>query len=249
MGLIAIIPARYGSKRFPGKPLVKINGKTMINHVYNQAIKVFDTVYVATDDERILNEVEGFGGRVVMTKKKHKSGTDRCAEAIQKIEEEEQIFYDVVINVQGDEPFIKTEQLNEIKKAFRFKRTQIASLAKPINNKEDIFNPNKPKVILNNKNEAIYFSRSPIPYLRGVRYEKWISKHLYYKHIGLYGYRKDILLEIAKLSQTPLEKAESLEQLRWLENGYKIKIAFTEQESISIDTPKDLDKIRQVGLL
>ncbi len=249
MNFIAIIPARYSSTRFPGKPLVKINGKSMINQVYLQAVKVFDRVYVATDNQKILKEVESFGGNAVMTKKKHKSGTDRCAEAILKIEELENKSYNVIINIQGDEPFIKTEQLIDIKKAFKFKKTQIATLVKPINNKEDIFNPNKPKVIINNKNEAIYFSRSPIPFLRGATHKNWVSKHLYYKHVGLYGFRKDILMEISKLNQTPLEKAESLEQLRWLENGYKIKIAFTEHESISIDTPKDLEKARQIGLL
>ena len=249
MNFVAIIPARYASTRFPGKPLVRINGKTMINLVYNQAIKVFQDVYVATDDKRIFDEVISFGGKVVMTKKKHKSGTDRCAEAVVKIEEVEQKTFDVIINIQGDEPFIKTEQLSEIRKIFRFKKTQIATLAKPINNKDDIFNPNKPKLILNNKNEAIYFSRFPLPYLRGVRNDRWVSRHLYYKHIGLYGYRKDILAEITKIEQTPLEKAESLEQLRWIEHGYKIKVAFTEHESISIDTPKDLDKVRQIGLL
>lgn len=249
MNIAAIIPARYASTRFPGKPLVNINGKTMIHNVYSQASKVFETVYVATDDERIANEVENFGGKYVMTSKKHKSGTDRCAEAILKVEEKEGIEFDVVVNIQGDEPFIKTEQLTEIKKCFSKKRTQIATLVKPINNKEDIFNPNKPKVVINTNNEAIYFSRSTIPYLRGHKETNWITKHLFYKHIGLYAYRKDVLLEITKLPQTPLEIAESLEQLRWIENGYKIKVAFTEHESISIDTPKDLERVKEVGLL
>lgn len=249
MNIAAIIPARYASTRFPGKPLVNINGKTMIHNVYIQAKKVFDVVYVATDDNRISKEIESFGGKYVMTSKKHKSGTDRCAEAIQKIEEAEGREFDVVINIQGDEPFIKTEQLIEIKKCFNKKRTQIATLVKPINNKEDIFNTNKPKVVINKYNEAIYFSRSTIPYIRGHRETTWITKHLFYKHIGLYGYRKDVLLEITKLEQTPLEIAESLEQLRWIENGYKIKVAFTEHESVSIDTPKDLEKIKEVGLL
>ncbi|MBR3798054.1 MAG: 3-deoxy-manno-octulosonate cytidylyltransferase [Bacteroidales bacterium] len=249
MNIAAIIPARYASTRFPGKPLININGKTMVHNVYTQASKVFDTVYVATDDERIANEVKRFGGKYVMTSKKHKSGTDRCAEAIVKIEETEGKEFDVVVNIQGDEPFIKTEQLEELKKCFNKKRTQIATLVKPINNKEDIFNPNKPKVVISTSHEAIYFSRSPIPYLRGHKETNWISKHLYYKHIGLYGYRKDVLLEITKLAQTPLEIAESLEQLRWIENGYKIKVAFTEHESISIDTPKDLERIKEIGLL
>jgi len=249
MNIAAIIPARYASTRFPGKPLVNINGKTMVHNVFIQASKVFDTVYVATDDERIANEIESFGGKYVMTSKKHKSGTDRCAEAITKIEAIEGREFEVVVNIQGDEPFIKTEQLEELKKCFKKKRVQIATLVKPINNKEDIFNPNKPKVVISTTNEAIYFSRSPIPYLRGHKESTWITKHLYYKHIGLYGYRKDVLLEITKLEQTPLELAESLEQLRWIESGYKIKVAFTEHESISIDTPKDLEKIKEVGLL
>ncbi|HOK38885.1 MAG: 3-deoxy-manno-octulosonate cytidylyltransferase [Bacteroidales bacterium] len=249
MNFIAIIPARYASTRFPGKPLIQINGKSMIQNVYIQAKKVFEHVYVATDDERIAQEVERFGGKFVMTKKKHKSGTDRCAEAITKIEVLENMNFDVIVNVQGDEPFIKIEQLLEIKKCFSRKRTQIATLAKPINNIEDIFNPNKPKLVVNSKKEALYFSRSPIPYVRGVVREKWIAKHLFYKHIGLYAYRKDVLLKITKLCQTPLEIAESLEQLRWLENGFTINVAFTEHESISIDTPKDLEKVKQLGLL
>jgi len=249
MNFIAVIPARYASTRFPGKPLININGKTMVHNVYNQAKKVFSDVYVATDDERIFNSVIDFGGKAVMTKRKHKSGTDRCSEAIKKIETIENRTWDVVINVQGDEPFIKTEQLLEIKKCFKQKKNQIATLVKPINNKDDIFNPNKPKVVINHKNEAVYFSRSPIPFLRGVSENKWVSKHLYYKHIGLYAYRTDVLHEITKLQASSLEKAESLEQLRWIENGYKIKVAFTEHESISIDTPKDIEKIRQIGLL
>jgi len=249
MNFVAIIPARYGSTRFPGKPLININGKTMVHNVYLQASKVFETAYIATDDTRIFNEVISFGGKAIMTMKKHKSGTDRCAEAIEKIEVLENKEFDIIINIQGDEPFIKTEQLNEIKKCFKYKKTQIATLVKPINNKDDIFNPNKPKVVVSNNHEAIYFSRSPIPYLRGQKDNKWVSKHLYYKHIGLYGYRKDVLKTITKLAPSSLEKAESLEQLRWLENGYKIKVGYTEHESISIDTPRDVDKIRQVGLL
>lgn len=249
MEFIAIIPARYASTRFPGKPLVNINGKTMVHRVYSQTKKVFNDVWVATDDLKIVGEVESFGGKVVLTKKKHKTGTDRCAEAIEKIQTIENKTWDVIINIQGDEPFIKTEQLNEIKKCFKNKKTEIATLVKPINNKDDIFNINKPKVVINSKNEALYFSRLPIPYIRGVSEGKWVSKHLYFKHIGLYAFRADILQNITKLKVSTLEKAESLEQLRWLENGYKIKIAFTEHESLSIDTPKDLEKIKQLGLL
>jgi len=249
MKFIAIIPARYGSKRFPGKPLALINGKIMVQRVYEQASKVFEHVYVATEDTRIYDAVRSFGGNVVMTSKKHRSGTDRCAEAITTIANELNTAFDVVVNIQGDEPFIQTEQLHEIKKCFRSKSTQIATLIKPINNQEDIFNPNKPKVVVNQKNEAVYFSRSPIPYIRGVKEQRWITNHQYYKHIGLYAYRIDVLTEITKLKASPLEIAESLEQLRWIENSYKIKVAFTEHESISVDTPKDLEQIRQIGLI
>ncbi|MDR2836861.1 MAG: 3-deoxy-manno-octulosonate cytidylyltransferase [Bacteroidales bacterium] len=249
MDLIAIIPARYASTRFPGKPLVSINGKPMIQNVYEQACKVFDSVFVATDDERIENCVKNFNGKVVMTKKKHKSGTDRCAEAIQKIEISENKTFDIIFNIQGDEPFINPEQLLQLKKCFKQKSTQIATLVKHINNQEDIINPNKPKVIINKKDEAIYFSRSIIPYIRGVNKTKWITSNKFYKHVGLYAYRKDILLEITKLPQSNLEVAESLEQLRWIENGYKIKIAYTEHESLSIDTPSDLEQVKQIILL
>lgn len=245
---LAIIPARYASRRFPGKPLVLINGKIMVQRVYEQASKVFSQVYVATDDERILKAVEAFGGKVVMTLKKHTSGTDRCAEAADKIFQKTGANFDIVVNIQGDEPFIQVEQLNEIKKCFNSKRTQIATLVKPINNRDDITNPNKPKVVISKKNEAIYFSRSPIPFVRGKNQTNWIKKHLFYKHIGLYAYRYDVLKKITLLPQGILERAESLEQLRWLENGYKIKVAYTEYESLSVDTPKDLEKIKQIGL-
>ena len=249
MNYIAIIPARYASTRFPGKPLVIINGKPMVQNVYEQAKKIFNTVYVATDDDRIFSVVEKFGGNVVMTMKKHKSGTDRCAEAIIKIEKITNQNFDIIVNIQGDEPFINPEQLLQIKKCFKSRKTQIATLVKLINNQEDMTNPNKPKVVVNAKDEAIYFSRSLIPYIRSVKKEKWIQNHKFYKHIGLYAYRKDILLEITKLEQSSLEIAETLEQLRWIENSYKIKVAYTEHESISIDTPKDLENVTQTILL
>lgn len=250
MNFIAIIPARFASTRFRGKPLVLIKGKPMVINVYERAIKVFDTVYIATDDARIFNAAKKHDAKVVMTKKKHKSGTDRCAEAIDLIEKQENREFNVVVNIQGDEPFIFAEQLLQIKKCFKSKKTEIATLVKMINNLEDIINPNKPKVVVNKKDEAIYFSRSIIPYVRGVKKEKeWINKHKFYKHIGLYAFRRDILTEITKLPQSNLELAESLEQLRWLENGYKIKVAFTEYENISIDTPKDLEDIKQLKLL
>jgi len=249
MNFIAIIPARYSSTRFPGKPLVIIDGKTMIQRVFEQASKSFQYVYVATDDKRIVENVKSFGGKYVVTSKRHKSGTDRCAEAIDIIREQEKMDFNVIVNVQGDEPFVQPEQFEQIKRPFRLKRTQIATLVKPINNMDDIFNINKPKVVLNKKSEAIYFSRSPIPFYRGKKEKKWIHNHLYFKHIGLYAYRYDILKEIAALNQTPLEIAESLEQLRWIENGYKIKVEFTEHETLSIDTKKDLLKIQHIGLI
>jgi 3-deoxy-manno-octulosonate cytidylyltransferase (CMP-KDO synthetase) len=249
MHFIAIIPARYGSTRFPGKPLADINGKAMIQRVFEQASKSFDTVFVATDDKRIARKVDDFGGRYIMTSRRHKSGTDRCAEAIEIIRDLEKKDFDVIVNVQGDEPFVQPEQFAQIKKPFRFKRTQIATLAKPIINQDDIFNPNKPKLILNKKREAIYFSRSPIPFIRGKHQKKWISQHQFYKHIGLYAYRYKVLKEIAALERTPLEIVESLEQLRWIENSYKIRVEMTEHEAVSIDTKKDLGRLEHIGLI
>ncbi len=249
MKVVGIIPARYASKRFPGKPLVDIAGKSMIQRVYEQTKKSIDNVYVATDDKRIQKTVLDFGGQVIMTSKKHNSGTDRIAEAINIINKSEEEIFDVIVNIQGDEPFIYPEQINSVIKCFRKKRTQIATLAKHIINTEDIFNENKPKLILNHKKEAINFSRSPIPYFRGKKKTEWVTSHKYYKHIGLYAYRLNILQEITKLPESSLEIAESLEQLRWIENGYKITVEETEFESIGIDTPKDLKRIYDTGLL
>jgi len=253
MKFIGIIPARYASTRFPGKPLVDIGGKTMIQRVYEQASKVLDIVYVATDDQRIFDHVISIGAKVCMTAETHKSGTDRCAEAIATIKHEMNLEYSanslVIINIQGDEPFIQPEQLQEIKKCFADENTELATLIKPIVNQEDVFNPNLPKVIVNEQDEAIYFSRSPIPYLRNVPQSEWHLKHQYYKHIGIYAYRYDILKHITKLSQSSLEIAESLEQLRWIENGCKIKTAVTDFESIAVDTPEDLEKIKNTFLL
>lgn len=236
---IGIIPARYASTRFPGKPLQLIGGKSMIQRVFEQVSKVLPTVYVATDDQRIFDAVEAFGGNVVMTSENHKSGTDRCFEAFQKVGEGKEI----VINIQGDEPFIQTSQIETICQCFDNKETQIATLVKPFKSSDGtkaLFNPNSPKVLLNKDSEAIYFSRNVIPYLRGKEQEDWINLHTYYKHIGLYAYRGDVLKEITQLPQSSLELAESLEQLRWIENGYKIKVGVTEVETIGIDTPEDL---------
>jgi len=249
MNVIGIIPARYASQRFPGKPLVDIAGKTMIQRVYEQARKALEHVYVATDDKRIAEAVKEFGGNFVMTSKNHLSGTDRIKEAITIINQEQTKKFDLIVNIQGDEPFIYPEQIQAVVQCFNKKNTQIATLVKHIINTKDIFNENKPKVILNNKKEAIYFSRSPIPFIRGKKKDEWVTTHKFYKHIGLYAYRLDILKEITSLPSSTLEKAESLEQLRWIENGYKIITQETEFESIGIDTKKDLKKIYETGLL
>ncbi len=241
MKFIGIIPARYGSSRFPGKPLADMAGKPMIQRVYEQVQLALDEVWVATDDIRIKEAVEAFGGNAVMTSLDHKSGTDRCKEAYLKTGKDA----DVVINIQGDEPFIQPEQINTIKNCFDTENVELATLVKPFK-KEDgfdaLFNNNSPKVVINKNNEAIYFSRSIIPYIRDVNHTEWLDKHTFYKHIGMYAYRVDILNKITKLPQSTLELAESLEQLRWIENGYKIKVGYTDVETIGIDTPDDMEK-------
>lgn len=240
MKFVGIIPARYASSRFPGKPLADIGGKTMIQRVYEQVSALLDQVYVATDDERIYQAVEAFGGRVIMTSDQHRSGTDRCAEAMTKLPDQD---FDVVINIQGDEPFVETSQLQSLMACFDTPDTQIATLVKPFS-KQDAYdtlaNPNSPKVILNKQGEAIYFSRAVLPYLRGIPQEEYLQHHTFYKHIGIYAYRKDVLKDLAALEATPLEKAESLEQLRWLENAYRIRTAITLVENVAVDTPEDL---------
>ena len=238
---IGIIPARYASTRFPGKPLAVLGGKTVIQRVYEQVSGVLDDAYVATDDERIEAAVRAFGGKVVMTSVHHKSGTDRCYEAYTKIGGQ----YDVVVNVQGDEPFIQASQLNAVKACFDEPATQIATLVKPFTEESSpdaLENPNSPKVVVGKNRQALYFSRSVIPYLRNVEKQDWLKHHIYYKHIGLYAYRSEVLKEITALPQSPLELAESLEQLRWLENGYTIKVGVTDIETIGIDTPQDLER-------
>ena len=241
MRFIAIIPARYASSRFPGKPLIDMKGLPMIQRVYEQVKKSVDEVWIATDDSRIYDAVQAFGGKVVMTSSEHKSGTDRIREAYSKIGHE----FDVIINVQGDEPFIQPEQINALKNCFDSNEVELATLVKPFMKEdgfEPLFNPNSPKVVVNKKNEAIYFSRSIIPYIRDVDHTKWLDNHVFYKHIGMYAYRVDVLNEITELPQSSLEKAESLEQLRWIENGYRIKVGYTEVETIGIDTPQDMEK-------
>ena len=238
---LGIIPARYASTRFPGKPLKKIGGKMMIERVYEQVINCLDDVYIATDDQRIMEAVQTFGGKALMTSESHKSGTDRCCEALEKSNEK----FDVVINIQGDEPFIQPQQIELLKSCFNEPDTELATLVKPFKPEdgfEALFNANSPKVVLNKRMEAIYFSRSIVPYQRNYPQTEWLNHHTYYKHIGLYAYRTDILKEITRLEQSPLEITESLEQLRWIENGYKIKVAVTHFETIGIDTPEDLEK-------
>jgi len=245
--ILGLIPARYGSTRFPGKPLADIGGKPMIQRVYEQASKVLSNVYVATDDERIEKAVKQFGGKVIMTSASHQSGTDRCTEALNKVEKAENKSFDVVINIQGDEPFIEPDLLETLAGCFLSSMTEIATLVKPLTRNEDLFDSNKPKVIFNPKYEAIYFSRSPIPYLRQFPQQEWASHYKYYLHIGLYGYRSDILREITNLKPSSLELAESLEQLRWIENSYTISVRITDHESIAIDTPEDLERIISMG--
>jgi 3-deoxy-manno-octulosonate cytidylyltransferase (CMP-KDO synthetase) len=245
---LGIIPARYASTRFPGKPLALVNGVPMIQRVYQQALLAFQTVYVATDDERIMSAVKGFGGKVVMTSPTHPSGTDRICEALQTIEREENTRYNVVFNVQGDEPYIQAEALNQLKLCFENPSTHIATLAKPIHSVDDILNPNHVKLVKDNTGKALYFSRSPIPYLRNVPQDQWTEKYPYLKHLGIYAYRVDVLKEITKLSPSSLELAESLEQNRWIENGYNIRVEITEYESISIDTPEDLERVNNMNL-
>lgn len=241
---IAIIPARYASTRFPAKPLAVLGGKPVIQRVYEQVSSVMDDVFVATDDERIRAAVEAFGGRAIMTREDHKSGTDRCFEAYQKIG----IPCDVVINIQGDEPFIQPSQIRAMQACFEDEQTQIATLVKPFTEADGLAalqNPNSPKVVVSDDHRALYFSRSVIPYLRGVAPEEWLARHTFYKHIGLYAYRTETLQEITQLPQSTLEKAESLEQLRWLDHGYVIKVGQTDVETIGIDTPQDLERAEE----
>jgi 3-deoxy-manno-octulosonate cytidylyltransferase (CMP-KDO synthetase) len=238
---IAMIPARYASTRFPGKPLAMLGGKMVIERVYEQVSRVIADAYVATDDERIYQAVQAFGGRAVMTASTHQSGTDRIAEAVERVGGN----YDVVINVQGDEPFIQPSQLETVCRCFDDAHTQIATLGKPFTQEmgfKALQNPNSPKIVVDNQSYALYFSRSIIPFLRGKEPETWLGQYPFLKHIGLYAYRTEVLKAITRLPQSSLEKAESLEQLRWLQNGYKIKVGLTDVETVGIDTPADLER-------
>ncbi len=239
MRILGVIPARYASTRFPAKPLVDLNGKSMIRRVYEQASKskYLNKVVVATDHEEIYRHVNTFGGEVCMTSPQHASGTDRCYEVLTK----EKGKFDYVINIQGDEPFIAPEQIDLLASLLDGK-TELATLIKKIGSVEQLLNPNLVKVVCSKNQEALYFSRSVIPYFRNMEQSEWVTHHTYYKHIGMYAYRADVLEQITKLEISSLEKTESLEQLRWLENGFHIKVKETNIETIGIDTPEDLEK-------
>ena len=241
MKFIGIIPARYASTRFPGKPLAMLGGKPVIQHVYEKVAATLEAAYVATDDERIYDTVIAFGGKAVMTRKDHKSGTDRIEEAIEKIGGD----WDVIVNVQGDEPFVAESQLKTICQCFEDESTQIATLGKAFTSMDAVKNPNSPKIVVDNNGFAMYFSRSVIPFVRGKEEAEWLSHYPFLKHLGIYAYRKDVLRQVTQLPQSSLEIAESLEQLRWLQNGYKIKVGTTDVETVGIDTPEDLQRAEE----
>ncbi len=240
--ILGIIPARYASTRFPGKPLVNIDGKPMIQRVYEQALKAdLDDVVIATDDNRIAKAVRDFGGHVVLTSENHPSGTDRCAEALQLFKGD----WTAVVNIQGDEPYIQPTQINAIASLLK-NGAPIATLVKKIDSIEELTNINSPKVVLGNTGNALYFSRQPIPFQKGIDINDWLNHGTYYKHIGIYGYQSAILPELTQLKQGVLEMAESLEQLRWLENGYIIRTAETIENTVAIDTPEDLSRLKSL---
>ena len=247
MKFTAIIPARYASTRFPGKPLAILGGKTVIERVYEQVSSVLSEVYVATDDERIFQTVEAFGGRAVMTRADHKSGTDRIQEAVEKITAGQSAdnCADVIINVQGDEPFIQRSQVETLMQLFDDPDTQIGTLGKRFESMEAVNNPNSPKIAVDHRGFALYFSRSVIPYVRGKEPSEWLDHYPYLKHLGVYAYRREVLAAVTRLPQSSLEKAESLEQLRWLENGYRIRVGLTDVETVGIDTPEDLQRAEE----
>ena len=244
MKVVGIIPSRYASTRFPGKPLAMIKGKTMIRRVVEQAWKSkLDAVVVATDDMRIADEVLSFGGRYVLTNPNHQSGTDRCCEALDMLDEQ----FDAVVNIQGDEPFIDPRQINLLVDLISQKETQLASLAKRIDEEDDLFSPNAVKVVMDHEGKALYFSRSPIPFMRNLSQNQWLEKGAFYQHIGIYAYKAAVLRQIAKMQPSKLELAESLEQLRWLENGLSIRMAVTDAINVSIDIPSDLLKAEHLA--
>ncbi len=239
--VLAVIPARYESTRFPGKPLVMLGGKPLIQWVWDgvRSMSGLDDVVVATDDERIATAVRGFGGRAMMTSSNHRSGTDRCCEVVSTLKAQDR-EYDVVLNVQGDEPFVNQEQLYKLINCFVQESVQIATLKTRIRSTEELFSPDNVKVVCNSRGEAIYFSRQPIPYMRGVEQSQWLERHEYYKHVGIYAFRAGIMDRLKVLPPSPLEKCESLEQLRWIEQGYTLRVVETEEANIGIDRPEDL---------
>lgn len=241
MKILGVIPSRYASSRFPGKPLVNIKGKPMVQHVYERAIqaKRLSEVVVATDDQRIFDAVKAFNGKAIMTSESCENGTDRCREVIEKHLPE----YDVIINIQGDEPYVHPEQIDKLCSLFENENVKLGTLAKQTHSADDILNPSRVKVVIDKSMDALYFSRSPIPFLRGKDNNEWGKHHIYYKHLGLYGYRKEELLKYNQLKPSALEKAEALEQLKWLENGYKMRVGISEHDSYAIDTPEDLDEL------
>lgn len=242
MKVLGVIPSRYGSTRFPGKPLIEIDGKSMIQRVYERSVQShLARVVVATDDQRIYDHVQGFGGEVIMTSADHHTGTDRCVEAYQLLGED----FDAVINIQGDEPVLNPKQLDLLAFCFNDESCEIATLAVKVKTDDILFDQSKIKVVLDENKQALYFSRQAIPFQQ-LPEEQWLENHTYYKHVGIYGFKTEILKELGKLSPSSLEKAESLEQLRWMQNGYKIQVQITEFDSISVDTPKDIDRVLKI---
>lgn len=244
MKFLILIPARYASTRFPGKPLALIHEKPMVQHVYERCSEVAENVFVATDDDRIANAVEKFGGKVVMTSATHPSGTDRCAEAARILSKT--VDFDVVINVQGDEPFLKTEQVLQIMDCFANKSIDIATLVTPITSPEVLFDTNKVKCVRSIANKALYFSRHPVPFQRDIAQNEWLAHHAYFMHLGMYAFKKEVLQQITQLSPSKLEIAEKLEQLRWLENGFSIIAPETEHQNFGIDSPQDLEQLLKI---
>ena len=244
MKVLGIIPSRYQSTRFPGKPLADIMGKSMIFRVYEQVSKspLINELVVATDDERIADHVKNFGGKVMLTSKNHANGTSRCLEVLESLSNQGKEF-DIVVNIQGDEPFIQPEQIDQIVGLFSDDVTEIASLASRINTKKDLFDSNVVKVVMNPNGNALYFSRQAIPFLRGIEQEAWLDKNSFYKHVGIYAYKTNILKKINTLEPSPLEESEKLEQLRWLENDFVIRLGITDYKGVGIDAPEDITKL------
>ncbi len=247
MKVVVVIPARYASTRFPGKPLARLSGKPIIEWVWERVTgsgreegkdAPWDAV-VATDDCRIVEAVEAFGGVAMLTDSGHRSGTDRCGEVLGNLEAQGR-HYDVVVDVQGDEPFVQQSQIGSLVDCFADPGTQIATLRTAIDNLQELISPNNVKVVCGRDGRAIYFSRLPIPYLRGVEQEQWIAHQPYYKHVGIYAFRAETLKEVVRLQPSVLECSESLEQLRWIENGYTVRVCDTGQSNIGIDSPEDL---------